>query len=95
MESNRWAASRLAAHFDVTPAHAMIPSGAESLHGRFLGSETRGITFHAVGLRLTVADFALGENPLKEAITVARNGLRNTRNFGNVYARADDHGGLR
>src|ERR1700720_1268670 len=56
MKSDDRAAPGLATHFDVAPAHAMIPSCAKSFHGRFLGSEARRITFHAVGLRLTVAD---------------------------------------
>src|SRR6201986_1731504 len=49
-------------NFDIPPAHAMAPAGADGLHARFLGGEARGIALKASDLGLAVTNFALSEN---------------------------------
>lgn len=42
--------ARLANHLNVTPCHAVVPAGAQGLHGSFLGGEAGSVAFHAIGL---------------------------------------------
>src|SRR6266849_10061579 len=91
VEGNGGAASGLAAHFNIAPTHPVVPTRAEGFHSCFLGRETRRVTLHAVGLRLAVADLALGVDSLQKAIAEARERRRNPWDFGNVNAGANDH----
>src|SRR6476661_5112733 len=49
-------ASGHADHLAIPPAHAMIPSRAQSLHRSFLGGEARGITLNSVSLGIAIAN---------------------------------------
>src|SRR5581483_12430724 len=83
--------SRLAAHFNIAPAHAVVPSGSQRLHGSFFGRETSRISLDAIGLRIAIPDFSFGENALYEALPEARNCVGDPWNFGNINPGADDH----
>jgi len=95
VECDSGPASGLAGDFDVTPAHAMVPAGAERFHGCFLGGEAGGVTFHSIGLGIAVAYLAFGEHAAEESVTMAGKGLRDARNFRDVDPSADDHQRLR
>jgi hypothetical protein len=84
-------ASGLAAHFDVAPGDPMIPTRADGLHCSFFGGEARSVTLNAVGLRFTVEDLGLGEDPMQKAVAEARDGRFDARYFRYVDASADDH----
>ncbi len=71
VKGDRGSASGLARDLNVTPAYAMVPAGAERLHGRFLGGEAGGVAFHPVSLGIAVADFAFSENTVKKAVAMA------------------------
>jgi hypothetical protein len=69
----------------------MIPAGAESLHGRFLGGEASSVALEAIRLRIAIANLSLSENPLKKTLPEALNGLAYAGNFGDVDAGAYNH----
>jgi hypothetical protein len=94
VKRNRGTASRLAANFNITPANATAPSSSESLHGRFLGGESRRITLHAIGFGITVASFSFGEDSVEKAGAETFYGFRDSVHFRDVDAGADDHAEL-
>ncbi len=67
-------AARLADHFDIHPAHAARPSGAEGFHGGFLGGKAAREPFGAVAMLFAVGDFRWRENALEECRSVAGDG---------------------
>src|SRR5450432_3345006 len=91
VEGHRGAASGLTSHFDIPPADAVVPSRAEGFHGRFFGCEARGIALHAIGLRLTISDFAFGVDAPQEAVAETRYGFSNARHFRDFDSAANDH----
>ena len=95
VESDRGPASRLARNFNVAPAHAMVPSGTESFHAGFLGGEAGSVAFHTIGFRVAIADLTFGKDAMEETVAVAGQGLRDSRNLGNVDPGADNHEEIR
>jgi len=72
----------------------MIPSGAESFHGSFLGSEARSIAFDAIRFGIAITHLAGSEDALEEAMTEPFDGVPDAGNLGDVNANADDHEGI-
>src|SRR2546429_3064481 len=91
MELNRRPPSRLTYYLDISPAHAIVPSGAERLHGRFFGCESRGISFEAISFCIAISDFAFGKNSADESFAKTVDRLCNSRNLGNIDTGADNH----
>src|SRR5690349_20875118 len=91
IENNSGPASTLAADFNVTPPHAMVPARAQRLHGCLFGGKTRSKALRGIGLRFTILDFALGEDPVQKALAITRNRGRNPRHFFDVDAGSDNH----
>src|SRR5438309_3837216 len=91
MKLDRRPPSRLANYLDVLPAHAIVPTGAKRLHGRFFGCESRGIPLEAIGFCIAVADFAFGKDPADESLAKAIDRLSNWRDSGNIDPRAKNH----
>src|ERR1700676_633150 len=84
-------ASGLPEHFAIAPTHAMVPAGAQSFHGGFLGGEAGGIALHTIRLRIAIANLSGGKDALQETLPETLNGLSNARNFGDVDPCAYDH----
>src|SRR3981081_4583437 len=78
--------SRLAGDFDIAPAHTVAPTGAQSFHACFFGSEACSITPPRTGLGVAIADLAFGEHAVQEAVAVAGQGLRDAGDLRNVDA---------
>src|ERR1700693_639162 len=91
VECNGGPASGLTRDFDVAPAHAVVPSRAESFHASFLGGKAGGVAFHTIGLGVTITDLAFGKHAMEEAVAVAGQGLSDAWNLGDVDAGADNH----
>ena len=91
MKGDGWPAAGLATHFNVAPAHAMIPAGAQCFHAGFLRGETSGVAFNAVCLGVAILNLAVGENTPDETLSKTGDGLRNARHFRNVDTSSDDH----
>ena len=75
----------------IAPADAMVPSGAERLHGGLFSSESCSIALHSVCFGVAILHLRLGENSFEEAQSEALNGLANAGHFGNVDSGSDDH----
>ena len=86
-------ASGHAGDFAIAPAHAVIPAGAESLHGGFFGGEARGIALEAIRLGIAIANLSRSVDALQKAVPEALDGLADAGDFGDVDARAYDHSG--
>jgi hypothetical protein len=91
MKANRGAASRLPEDFNVAPANATAPAGSQRLHGCFFGGKARGEAFDAIGFRIAISDLLFGENPAQEPVAESLDGFSDSRDFGDVNSRADDH----
>src|SRR6266576_4546264 len=83
----------LAGHFNIAPADAVIPTGTDRLHARFLSGKTRSITFDAVGLRLAVLDLDFGKDAVEKALLMPFDRFADSWNLGDVDAGANDHAG--
>src|SRR2546430_2876928 len=91
VELNRRPLASRTHYFDVAPADAVVPSGAEGLHASFFGGETGGVAFEAACFPVAVFDFALGEDAMQEAFSKAFNRFADTIDFRYVHSRADNH----
>ncbi len=76
--------------FDVTPEHALGVSGAERLHRRFFRREAAGKMNLGKPAAQAVLDFAVGEDPVREALAVPADRGGDSRNFRRVEAESDD-----
>src|SRR5580698_5485933 len=94
MESDGRASARHAADFNIAPGHTVVPSCANGLHGRFFGGKTGCVALDTIGLQITVANLALGEDTVQETLSKTRDGRRDAGHFGNVNSAADDHGAI-
>ena len=93
MELNCGALAPWTYNFDVTPADAVVPSGAEGLHAGFFGGEARGVVLgRRRAARVAVGALRFGEDALAEARR-ARQSFTDAPDFDNVYADGDDHSG--
>jgi len=78
--------------FDMMPGKAVAPACAQSLEGRLLGGEARGVVLRRDRL---AAPFAIGalllcENALAEARRACEH-FTHAPDFDNVYPDGDDH----
>lgn len=80
-ELDRWAAALFAGDFDVDPADAAAPAGAERFHGGFFGREAACISLVFVLETLAVFLFLGGINAVQEGFAVALDGGLDARNF--------------
>ena len=78
-------------HFKVLPTDAAFPPRANRLHPRFLGGESCGVAFKAVGLALYVGYFGGRVNALDETLSVPLDGPANAVYLGQIDARSNDH----
>ena len=57
-----------------------------------LAGEARGITLHPIRLGIAIANLSRGKDALQKTLPEALDGLADAGNFGDVDARAYDHG---
>lgn len=91
VEHDRRTSPGLPLNLDVAPAYAVIPSSTQRFHARFLGGKTSREPFHAVGFRLAIADFSLGEDALQKTVTKALDRGSHARHFDDIDAGSYDH----
>ena len=89
------AAAALADHFDVDPADAAAPAGAEGFHGGFFCCEAAGEAFVFVFETLAVFTLGGGVEAAEDGFAVALDGGFYAADFGDVDSEADDQGFLR
>jgi len=77
--------------FDVAPAHAVAPAGAERFHRRFFYREASSESLELVLVPLAVGDLGRREEALDERPAVALNGRLNPVNLRNVQSHPDNH----
>ena len=92
-ESNRRSSAGLAPHLDVSPCHAVFPSGADGLERGFLGGKACRVAFDAIGFGVAVPDFILGKDAAQKALAEPLNRGGDARHFDNVNAGPDYHAG--
>jgi hypothetical protein len=85
-EGHSGAAALLAAYFEIDPANAAAPSGAQRLHGGFLGGEAAGVTLKFIFETLAIFDFVGRKDAAEKWLAVSLDGRLDARNFGNVNA---------
>lgn len=91
VKNNRRPAARLARYFDIAPAYAFAPAGAQCLHRRFFGSKTCGVAFCWIAMTFTVGDFTGSKNAIEEDAAVAADHFPNPADLLHVHTQADDH----
>src|SRR5689334_4368212 len=87
----RGEACRRAQHFDVVPADAVPPAGAERFHGGFLGSESRSIAFHFRGAAFAISNLRFSKDTVTETLAAPREDFLNPRNLYDIDADGDNH----
>ncbi len=80
-----------ATDFEFFPGNALLDSGAEGLGSCFFGGKAGCETLRCAGSDAAIRYFLIGEHALEEAVTVAFDGARDTRNFDEVDSRTDQH----
>lgn len=89
------AAAFLADDFDVDPADAAAPSGAEGFHGGLFCGEAAGVAFVFIFEALAVFAFGGRVKAAEDCFAVALDGGFYALDFGEVDSEADDQGFLR
>jgi polyphenol oxidase len=92
---NCGAAAFLADDFDVNPADAAAPAGAEGFHRSFFGGEAAGEAFVFVFETLAIFAFGGGVEAAEKCFAVALDGGFDAADFGDVDSEADNQGFLR
>lgn len=95
MEFDGWAASFLADDFDVDPADAATPAGAECFHCGLFGGEAAGEALVFIFEALAVFALGGGVEAAEDCFAVALDGGFYAADFGDVNSEADDQGFLR
>src|ERR1700730_3779816 len=91
MEFDGRTSTRFTCHFDISPAHAIVPSGAEGFHASFLGREPGRVSLHPVCLGVAIPNLAIRKDAVNEALTKPLNRFCNSRYFGYIDSGANDH----
>jgi len=78
------APTRLPADFDIDPAYAAIPAGAERLHGSLFGRKTRSVALDTIGLGVAVSLLTFSKNPAQKTFAMTVDGLGYAGHFGDV-----------
>jgi len=84
------AAALFVGDFEIDPADAAAPSGAQRFHGRFFGGEAAGVALELVLETLAVFDFVGREDAAEEWLAAALDGRLDARDFGNIHTQAND-----
>src|SRR4029077_3545600 len=92
MEEDGRPPAGLARHFNIPPAHALAPAGAQGLHGRFLGGKAPGVTLRAVAMPFAVGDLGRSKDAVQKHSAVAPDCFADSSNLLHVHAQADNHG---
>src|SRR5215831_8281046 len=79
---------------DVSPAHAMPPSGTECLHGRLFHRKSSGVTFVSVLVALAVGDFTRREQSVDKRRAVPPDRGLHPVDFRDIQSHAYDHLGI-
>ena len=88
-------AAALADDFDVDPAHAAAPAGAERFHRGFFRGEAAREPLILILEAFAVFSFGRRVEPAEKCFAVALDGGFDAADFGDVDSEADDHGFLR
>src|SRR6185437_13810307 len=91
IKPDRRAGAGPAVNFNVAPAHALAPAGAQCLHRCFFGGESSRISFNAVGLGVAITSFGSGEYPSQKTVAKTGDGFADAMNFSNIDSRANYH----
>jgi len=89
-EGDGGAAAQFADNFEIDPAHAAVPSGAERFHGCLFGGEAAGVTFEFILEALAIFDFVGGEDAAEEWLAVTFDGGLDARDFGKIDTQSDN-----
>ena len=90
-EGHGGAAALLADYFEIDPANAASPAGAERFHGRFLGGEAPGVAFELILEALAIFDFSWREHAAQKQFAAAFDGGLDARHFGDVHTQTNNH----
>ena len=90
VEFDGWAAAFLADDFDIDPADAAAPAGAESFHCGLFGGETAGEPLIFVFEALAVFAFGGRVEAAEKCFAVPLDGGFHAADFGDVDSEADD-----
>src|SRR5579872_1399338 len=91
VEGKRRFAAREVRYFEILPAHAAAPAGADRFHASFLRGKTGGVTLKLVRLAFDIRDLVRGEDPVDETRAMAANRFTNPGNFGEIGTDSNDH----
>jgi len=80
-----------ATDLEFFPGNAVLDAGAQGLGSCLLGGKAGGETLRYAGSGAAIGYFLIGEHAVEEAIAVAFDGARDTRNFDEVDSRTDQH----
>jgi len=86
VESDRRGAARLVADFDVAPADAPFPAGAEDFEDGFFGCPATGVVLGGGFFGGTIANFVFGVDAADEQLAVTLDHLRDPQAFDDVGA---------
>ncbi len=89
-EGDGGTAALFADDFEIEPADAASPSGAERFHGRFFSGEAAGVAFELVLEALAIFDFVGREDAAKEGLAAALDGRFDPRDLGNIHTQANN-----
>lgn len=95
MEFHGGAAAALADDFDIDPADAAAPTGAERFHRGFFCGEAAGVPLVFIFEALAVFAFGGGVKAAEDGFAVALDGGFYAADFGDVDSEADDQEFLR
>jgi hypothetical protein len=77
--------------FELSPGNAVLNAGAEGFGSGFLGGKASGKALSEAGSGSAIGYFLMREHAFEEAVAIAFDGARDTRNFNQVDARSDQH----
>src|ERR1700730_4947083 len=78
-------------YFEIFPANAAPPAGADGFHSGFLGGETRCIALVPVGFPLHIGDLSGSINSIQEAVPITLDRCTDAVHFRQVDAGSDNH----
>lgn len=90
MQQHCWPATKFADHFQVHPANAAPPAGAQRLHRSFFSGKAAGETFVFVAESFAIRALFRGVNASQKGFAAALNRSAHTFHFGDIYAKSDN-----
>jgi hypothetical protein len=91
MENDYRSSARRPRHFDIAPAHASAPSGAQGFHGRLFGSKSCGVPLNRVTVTFAVSDLSGSEDALEETPAMPSDGFTDPGNLFHIYTQPENH----